>query len=55
MENNISLTRINSKSIIRKTISISLNDNNDIIKIDVIKEKNNNENNENTDQDKTLQ
>ena len=30
MENNISLTRINSKSLIRKTISISLNDNNDI-------------------------
>ncbi len=54
MENNISLTRIKSKSIIRKTISISLNDNNDIKKNDEIKEKNNNENNENTDQDKTF-
>jgi hypothetical protein len=54
MENNISLTRIKSKSIIRKTISISLNDNNDIKKNDDIKEKNNNENNENTDQDKTF-
>ena len=54
MENNISLTRINSKSLIRKTISISLNDNNDILKQNNdIKEKNNNnnENNENTEED----